>query len=232
MSAFISHAYADRISILTDGAFFQPDGTIVHLAKKVEILPNHNIAITGRGSSLEFVASVISQFIHLSGNEASKFSTDDMLDVIRAGFIALSDQGECVAEFLIAAWSETEGPQHFLALCHKSAPDVTPFELWSPGPGTQLSAGPVVKPSDVGATDEDLYSPDYPERFGAKLIGAMRSQPAFTPGGDKPIYAVGGRADLTVVSATGVTTKLLATWDETIGAKIDPATEAHIDPVD
>ncbi len=229
VSAILSFAYADRVHILTDGAFTDASGTLVGTACKVEILPRHKIAITGRALLAEKIYGVIAKFVHLSANEAADFTTDDMLEVIEAGFATLADQGEFPGEFFIGAWSEAHGPLHFFVPCHGACGKrARPFDMFNPGAGTQMSAGPELDLKGMGISLDELQSADFPEIFGAEIIGAMRASGSIAMGASSPSFNVGGRADLTTVSAGGVTSTLLKTWDEDVpGGKIQPSGRTH-----
>jgi hypothetical protein len=62
-----------------------------------------------------------------------------------------------------------------------------------------------------------------PERDGLALLEAQRRLP-YSP--DEPACFVGGFAELTTVSAAGITQKRLRTWPDRIGEKISLAEAA------
>lgn len=222
MSGFYSFVYPDCVQLLTDGAFLDEAGILRCIDSKVIAFPDHSIAITWRAADAaraRFVLRDLGEFIDGYGRCDG---TDSILMFTREFFKRLSTEGTIEAEFLIAAFSETEGPCHFIVQCHRHW-DIPSFELVSPG--VQIGGGPQIGFEDLAhlhLTADDVASSRFPERFGADVIGAMRAKRGKIPGSAKEIYGIGGRCDLTTVSANGASTRQLCRWDDPIGSLIDP----------
>ncbi|WP_028748022.1 hypothetical protein [Rhizobium mesoamericanum] len=229
MSSFFTFAANGKAQVLTDGAWLHPDGRLLAVDKKVFAFPNHPVAIVGRGTSATEVAEIIAHLVELSRTKAN-WSVERMLDGVRMLFVLLSDRGEFKADFLIAAWTPKGGPQHFYVPCCGEREGFPLFELTQIEPGLQMSS-PAILPEELahlGITAEDVAEPDFLERHGAEIMRAMRSKRDRIPGSDVDMFLVGGRCDLTTVSATGVSTKTLCTFDDVVGELIDPAVRATL----
>lgn len=101
--------------------------------------------------------------------------------------------------------------------------DLPSFALIKAGP--QIAGGPAVSWDDLAHLDlgdDDPASPDFPERYGAEIIGAMRQKPGEVPGGSKPIFGVGGLCTLTTVTQSGVSVRDLCRFPDEIGRAIAP----------
>jgi hypothetical protein len=225
LSAFFSFTHGDTAYLLADGGYFRPDGTLVHVDRKVWALPNHAIVITGRGTSALQVGEIVGHLLHLSENEGAKGTVDEMLEGISLLFDLLSDGGPFKADFVIAAHSETKGAVHFHVQCHDTA--ARAFELIPGAPDEQISS-PAVVAADLtklrGLTLGDIAAA--PEANGIELMQIMRGKLARVPGEEKELHRVGGRIDLAVVGKGGVTIKQIATWPDECGKPIDPTIRA------
>lgn len=223
MSAFYSFRYPDRVQLLTDGAHFDENGNLIGVGGKVFISSHFPMAITSRGTaavSYELLANLE----YLTDTMVSVTSVDEMLDVTRWYFSGLKEQGRAFnSEFLIAAFSEEHGPCHFYVHCHGHR-DLQAFELLDLGEqicgGSSAISWQDLAHLNLGAND--LASPDFPETYGIDIMNALRRQRGTVPGSDLNIFMVGGRCDLTTVTAAGAASKTLCNWDDQIGKPIDP----------
>lgn len=226
MSSFFTFTSDGRAQILSDGAWLHPDGRLYAVDKKTWAFPSHPIAITARGTSASQVGEIVAHLLELSRTKPN-WSVDRMLDGIRMLFVLLSDRGEMPADFLIAAWSPKAGAVHYyVPCCHREAFPL--FELTRLDPSQQMSS-PALSPADLahlGISADDTAAHDFLERHGAEIMRAMRQKRDSIPGSDVDMFLVGGRCDLTTVSAAGVSTKTLCTFDDEIGKLIDPSREA------
>lgn len=215
MSAFYCVNYGDRIEILTDGAFYKPDGTLITTLEKVWRSPSLPVAIVGRGScELQAYAETVL-------NDLDNASVDAVFE--RAAAIALRlNEIERIDHFeaVIAGFSETHGPLFVYFNTHKAYPQFEPFKPYV--------VGPVFGGGSVPAA-EDIIGLDIADGLavcGVPLFEAMRKVPGANPTRpDLPdVYGIGGHVDLTVIAASGASTKRLHTWPEDIvGQKIAPA---------
>lgn len=224
MSAFFSFQYPNSIQILTDGGFFDDDGVLRHVSQKIMCIAGLPIAIAGRGA-VDEVFRLPERFNRFVGDLTHLTSADIALTALRDYFFACQEtDGTCLAEYLIAAFSERDGAQHFYVQMHGLYDHMPVFEMVNPG--QQITAGPTISWHDLehlGLSGDEIASEDFPERFGAEIMEAMRQKRACLPGSNHSFYGVGGQCDLTTVSTDGVCTKTLRVWHDPIGKPVFPA---------
>ncbi|WP_242221210.1 hypothetical protein [Shinella zoogloeoides] len=212
MSAFYALAYSDRIELLTDGAIYSDDGTLVDIRMKVHLSEDVPLVITGRGSSA-VVDLFAAGMIALSGCG----NVDHALQEIDAMLQRRADQGAPEeAEWLLASISETRGPMLlYAATADLYGYGLEPWRLHDVG--KEWGGGPAV---DCGDIDASCGLRD----CGAELFERMRQVSAPNPAKPDlpPIHGIGGHVDLTTVLADGCTVERLHTWPDTVGEKIDP----------
>jgi hypothetical protein len=217
MSCFLAVTYADRVELLTDGAWYEPDGTLIKFAEKVWRSPFLSMAITARGDM--DAAGLVAGTIIASGMALSFDDTIRAIEQMLVARRAAPPQAVNHYELLIAGISETRGPIQFTfgTLAYDGA---AAFTLAS---RPAMYAGPGMVPAEVaglgkGAFDEGLGV------HGADFMEIARQHPSTSPAHpDEPLlYGIGGHVDLTVVTAAGVTTTRLRTWPDVIGEKINP----------
>ena len=213
MSAFYAMAYGDRVELLTDGAVYLGDGTLIDIREKVWRSPSLPLAITGRGSmAIEAFAETILAM------------PDDSVDAVIERTNALLEQAKTVVssapcEVLIAGISETDGP--FLAFFTTADiyPNLASFVLHDVG--RELGGGNALAAEElasVGSAEDGLAG------MGVALFEAMRRKPGLNPTVPNlpSVYGIGGHVDLTVISAGGTETTRLHTWPDVVGEKIKP----------
>lgn len=226
MSAFFSFQYDDCIQLLTDGGFFDAHGNLVHVGSKVMRVSGMPIVLSGRGvvSDVFSLPATIEKRI---GNLGLLGTVDRVLDALREMFRGIAkDHGHIDVEYIVAAWSETAGPQHYFVHLHGHWP--TPaFELANLG--AQMAGGPPVAWDDIahlGLTAEDVASSDFPSVHGVAVMNAMRGKLGRIPGTESNIYGVGGLCELTTVSEQGVASRFLCHYPDQLGKPVDPAQQA------
>lgn len=227
MSAFYSFAYPDRVHVLADGGLFDDDGVLQRVERKIFAFHGLPVVVTGRGASASLVFEIIGDLVATVGQIARFDDAAAALSIVGSFFRNLGTRHASLdVEFLIAAYSALEGPQHFIVPCHDRY-GLRPFDMASPG--WQIGAGPAIGLDDLqhaGISADAVASPDFPERYGLEIMAAMRRKPACLPGSDRAFHAVGGRCDLATVSAGGVAIRMLGRWDDQPGKLIDPRTAA------
>ncbi|MEQ8450434.1 MAG: hypothetical protein RIB97_12190 [Nitratireductor sp.] len=106
MSAFYAVNYGDRIEILTDGAVYMEDGTLIGTREKVVRLASIPAAITARGA-LEPMDAV-GLYLEMVGTITDSF---DMTMVQLGSLIEkMKAQGAPPFEMVICGISEESGP--------------------------------------------------------------------------------------------------------------------------
>jgi len=226
MSAFFSFQYPDCVQLLTDGGFFDTEGNLIHVGSKVMKLPGMPIAMSGRGTASDVFHLAETIGAHI-GKLVPLGSVDRILDGIREIFQStVRNLGSRQAEFIVAAWSEALGPQHYFVHLHGHYP--TPaFELANLG--AQIAGGPAISWADIshlGVTAGDLADSGFPLIHGVGVMNAMRGKQGRVPGTERDIYGVGGLCELTTVSRTGVQSRILCRYPDELGKPVDPKRQA------
>lgn len=225
MTGFIVKPFHDRVEILSDGALYSEDGTLLGTAEKVIPSGLVPLAVVGSGSTKDIAA--LSQVVLLAAAVTRSFDkTVDMLQSALAG-IALSAKDDTRLRFVVAGISEAHGPVAYV---------VSTFaEAGSTIPAFHLKRMPSIFAQGAYPTAEQ-YAAYFEasgraidvnrglERDGVFLIGAMREQkiPNPTNPDAPPTHNIGAHVDLTVIRTDGVTSKRLHTWPDVIGQPITP----------
>ncbi|QBK30772.1 hypothetical protein [Roseitalea porphyridii] len=223
MSAYYLIVREDRVEMLTDGAVYREDGTLIDIQCKSLPVGDLPLAITGRGemAALEAMEAAL-RVVGASG------SVDRVIAYLQA---MLGDErrreqlGRYEHELILAGVSDAGTPFAMMYTTHAAYADMHPFTLYDIGP--EYGGGPAIDPAKLPFTPDDFVAAgnDAMRRFGADIVEAMRRQKAPNPAKpDLPeIYGIGGHCDLTTVTADGVEIERLRTWPDQIGEKIEPA---------
>jgi hypothetical protein len=222
MSAFLSFPFADRIELLADGATCLPSGAFIKATDKITASPYVPLAVTGRGQhgDLRKLTEII---IRLSACG----SVDDTIDAIAGSLDDVRDDpGEQPAhnfEIVIAAFSETRGPCHYMfsSFEGEGRPAWTLLD-WS---GEVIGGGPTFTEADIAATGLNAESfADGAAAPGLVLMEHMRRQPGsdWTNPNGVHAYWIGGHVDHAVISAEGVTITRIREWQDQPFRPIDP----------
>lgn len=229
MTLAISLLHEDRIELLSDGAIYEPDGTITEIREKVKVSNRIPMAIqaVGHAPAGDILGTF---FIGLTDH----YSFDETINLIAT--MLEKQKGREIPEgknfgFFISGISESLGPCHYFTW---SLPveSYEQFDLirWS---GRELGNSSGITEEEIaaiGITEEVYESGAFDFRtYGLPIAEAMRRTKAtnfMEP--DKPArYIVGGFLQLTTITASGTFTELLQIWpDDEVGKPIDPfATE-------
>lgn len=222
MSAFYAVAYEDRVELLTDGAIYQPDGTLTDIRRKVWTSDRLPMAITGRGDSglVEVMANVMLTVSCIGTFDKAVERIDGMLQR-RAEKGAHAD-----FEMVICGISETRGPVIYY-FATVNAHGIDGFEPWRlhrmPGEfggGNPLTDDEIASLGDASTGLLDVAVP---------LFNTMRMKKGVNPVSPDlpPLYGIGGHIDWTIVAANGAETMRIHEWPDVIGEKIDPAREGR-----
>ncbi|BBD37532.1 hypothetical protein Amn_24120 [Aminobacter sp. Y103A] len=216
MSAFYALCHDDRVELLTDGARYHDDGTLVEICRKVWTSPCLPLAVTGRGGGA--VEAYTKAIVGLS----ALGTFDDVIESVQR-LVTRSTRFDIAepAEVVIAGISETRGPciLYFATTNAYGLEGFEPFVISDAG--REFGGGAPLEPSEAeairsrGSTLREL---------GVDLFEAMRRKKGKNPARpDLPDhYGIGGHVDLTVVSSGGCTVERLHTWDDEVGKPIDP----------
>jgi len=234
MSAFIVSDYSDRIHMLTDAAQYDQHGVLTGVVSKVWKSERVPVAITGRGyrQLVEGYAQLLTGIADDAG------SVDRALPHWKEQLAFMRDQHrEGSFSLMIAAWSETAGPRVYSCTSDlRGSLDSQVFELTERRSGAFHMSGDVDWDRVYDTSKVRIDSPDFLVRHGVDLMEMMRRQPATLaiehPDQKTGRYSVGGRCDLTTVTAKGVATRTLHIWPDRIGEPINPfSQEKNIVPL-
>ncbi|MHA6644573.1 hypothetical protein [Mesorhizobium sp. A623] len=223
MSAFMTVNYGDRIEMLTDGAVYEPDGTLLDIREKVYRLTAVPAALTSRGEigALDAVGLYLDTVAMVAGFDGAMERLPSLIDKMK-------ESGAPAFEAIIAGISEQDGPVVAYFSTVKAYPEFEPFMLYRIympdfGGGAELTPKEMIA---AGLTPGDFK--DGLAGRGADVMELMRKKKGGNPTApDLPeIHGIGGHVDLTVIRADGVTTTRLRTWPDQIGQKINPFTDA------
>ncbi|MEQ1953604.1 hypothetical protein [Mesorhizobium sp. CN2-181] len=235
MSAFISASSPEGIAVLTDGAIYDATGTIRGIERKITAAKNKPFAVTSRGHhniGKQF-ADILCTAVDFSGSVDMLLEhLPEVLEGLKAKAASYGRelQEHEVNQFLIACWSETRGPLHMAFETAQTPYNITdaPFTIKELGP-VQI-AGTGISTDDIRAHGLRVKRPDetvfaYLRETGAEYMEIMRNVAGvinWRGDGQRLRHCIGGRCDLTLVSAAGVTTETLRVWDDKIGRDIKP----------
>lgn len=219
MSAFMTVNYGDRIEMLTDGAVYEPDGTLIDIREKVYRLSSVPAAVTFRGAigPLEAVGLYLDTVAAIVGFDGAMEHLPAFIDKMRLENIP-------AFEIIIAGISEQDGPVVAYFNTFPAYPEFEPFKLYRVDL-PDFGGGSPITPKDLiaaGLTPGD-FKDGLAER-GADFMEIMRRQKGTNPTApDLPeIHGIGGHVDHTVIRPDGVTTTRLRTWPDVVGEKINP----------
>ena len=220
MTAFILCPYADRVEILSDGAAYSPDGVFLGSHCKVMASDVVPLAVVGSGTISE--TSLLAAMI-LATAEATR-SVDETLSLLAGSLDAVRARatGGTGMRMAIGAISETRGPVCYVfSTFTDTASNVPAFTLQEMRRCFAQGAAP---------TGEDMaeYGPlsigDGLKKDAVFMLDSMRRQRMTNPAAPdrEPFYSVGGHIDMTVIRADGYEQRVLHTWPDVVGEKIDP----------
>lgn len=216
MSAFYAVAYGDRIELLTDGAIYTDDGTLVGIHEKYFCSDYVPLAITGRGE-WAVVEAFASAIVALSACG----SFDRTIDLV-AEFLNQKKTAGVPApcEIIVTGISETDGPT-ILYFSTTDAYNLPGFEPWTLfDVGQEWGGGSSLGEAELAGIDASAGLAD----CGVALFEAMRRKPGVNPiRPDLPqLYGIGGHVDLTTITKDGCVTRRLRVWPDIVGEKIAP----------
>lgn len=217
MSAFYALAFDDRVELLTDGAIYADDGTLLDIRHKVWTSDRLPLAITGRGN-FGMVEAMATAMLFA----ASIGTFDEAVERIDGVLRRRAEKGAPADfEVVLVGISETRGPViYYAASCDAHGAGLEPWQLHDAG--REIGGGNVVDASDLDASDGLL-------NIGVELFERMRAVPGPNPTRpDLPdLYGIGGHLDWTVVAANGAETMRIWEWPDVIGEPIDPEREGR-----
>lgn len=225
MTLVYSVAHDDCAQILSDGAHYLPDGTLVDISSKIFASPWIPLAAVSAGSTA--AGNAVCEAIV----EISAIGSFDLAITMAAEIVprmnGMVPEGHDFM-LIIAGISETRGPCQFMALT-KSAFDMPAYTLLDAGKevgsGAHIDAAAL---KSIGITPEiaQASGSDFLRSHGGVFADWARHQKGknwLIPDDWEPIYGIGGFLELTTITPDGCETERLMTWHEDqVGHKIQP----------
>jgi hypothetical protein len=228
MSAFLAVNYGDRIELLTDGAVYTEDGTLIATREKVVRITSIRCAITARGAIEPLDA--IGLYLEIVGAITGSF--DATMMQLESLVTKMKDQGGPAFEMVICGISETDGPVIAYFCTAKAYPQLEPFTLYRIY-DAELCGGAALDTATelpaAGITAESVK--DGLAAKGADIMELMRRKPGPNPIRPDlpPVYGIGGHVDLTVIRTDGLATTRLRIWPDVVGARINPHSQEALE---
>ncbi|MCM2399429.1 hypothetical protein NBH19_25415 [Rhizobium sp. S95] len=213
MSGMLSVVQKDRIHLVADAAFYDPDtGILTGIGPKIWPFPKINAAFSSRGSALSFPL-----FRHLL--EAIELATfDDFVSVAPDAFQSLySMLGAETCEVMVAGFSTArDRPEVYWWCNHKGWDGLEPGNVYRLEGVSQFGLDRDDLPSAEAFTPTDAVS--------AFQKGREHLSDLHCGAADVPFmaHAIGGGVLHIELTADGCNGSWLHEWPDVIGEKIDP----------
>ncbi|HEY4200057.1 MAG TPA: hypothetical protein VGM83_05815 [Devosiaceae bacterium] len=221
MSSIVVLRQTDRVSVLTDGAAYRNDGTIVGENAKVYALPHLNAVITVRGSQAAFAMIAGWLTCNVFAYNDLRHSLPEILSVLTPA----DGAGETI-EVVVAGFTNAGGADSFFIVNHDRHPEAPILKALTIGGISMMPGGDSVKVAveplfPVPMTNVDQLDP---EEIGLAIMGAQRQILDDVPGLLRAAKAhlVGRFAQMTSIYRDHIDTRILKRWPDPIGDKINP----------
>jgi hypothetical protein len=226
MSLFLSLCRSDSVEVLTDGASYDENGTIVDVGEKVVSVNSPPLVITSRG--FKYLTDKAEGFVKELCEGMKSFDealaiTEMSLGVLKDFCEGLKAHADAPAHYdidmMIAGVSEANGPTvAYWATRPQPNAGLDPYHLYRFKTGLLLDL-----PMSAQTHEEIVSMGGYSNPAVAVRAGEHFRRTLHSLRQDKAPMIVGGHLDLTVVTAKGVSTSRVHVWDDDkIGRPIDP----------
>jgi len=235
MSSVVAICQTDAIHLVTDGALYDDDGTVVGFNSKVIPLHLANSVLALRGASwaaapLELILGAASSFDQ---------AIERLPDLMERMIVQFNEKlGPDVSwvdrdfEVTIAGWSSKYG-RFVVAVASSFAPDdpndttsdshQPGYQQFIPREAPRAYTAPLI---DVqGVLGREIATMGDVNELNGEVDGlALHCAQRVTPGiyCGKPRHLIGGFAELTTITRDGLKSKILREWPDAVGKKIAP----------
>jgi hypothetical protein len=226
MSAINVIQQTRQVHVLTDGAAYHPDGRLIMVGPKISIVPHLACAISFRGPKsarpvlTEVMANAASTY------DGLKMCIGELLRDCAQIYGPLFDECRLGPDFevIVSGWSEARGPEAYLLPTHNryggGSFEAMPLEGVTCLPNDETTHPEIVKVlAGLEADDVD------PERHGLAVMEIQRAHPFAHEGFSEGFCGVGGFAQLTTVTADGISTRIVRRWPDVVGERFGSSTE-------
>lgn len=228
MTAISAVAHSTGAFLMSDSATYDQEGVVTRFSPKTVTFPHLGlaVAVTGAACNGEEVARIIRDFS--SYEEVMAKIADALHDAWDDGAFDVGDDEASHLHVVLAGWSHDRKRGE---VCYISTTDNLGHPAFTPSNKTSI-----ISPSigEDGMRALGFTKPDGsvgikcgPDEFLTRIIEYQRTMPWPVPGHAETVkYIVGNTADLTVISAAGITQRVVLRWADSIGQPIDPAATA------
>lgn len=210
--------------LLTDSGYFHPDGRLAFLRPKTLELPGLRVAIAARGhvyaretlgpmiaaaspfNQAELLGMLPDLLFQAMANDGAFLKGDAPLWAATTLYVVYFDQQRGRAGGLILSSSALGLPDDYEPFSYIPVTDTL-------APGVDVDAA-LGRPACL--SDPQSFNA---EQDGLTIAEAQRREPWSFNGLPKAIYAAGA-VRMTTVDATGVSTRILRTWPDRVGARV------------
>ncbi|MEN3793376.1 hypothetical protein [Fulvimarina sp. MAC3] len=238
MSAYATLCRPDAGYLWTDGAIYDADTRLVQVSRKAHPVAGKPLVVTGRGGTalpILFAELLASEDLTIDALATEgEAITGRFLDE-HAGYIAsLEEAGAMIdpqrrqaSDLVVIGWSERLVAPLVVLRTTWPEEDGILFKIGEQfsAPAISAKAGRRLAMRLGGASSA---SEVHPRAYGLALFDTMRKTPGDAALGYEGVYAVGGHVLETVVTAEGVSQRIIQTWPDKIGEWIDPRADSML----
>lgn len=204
--------------LLTDGAGYDIEGTLLSPTTKVQMLPHLNAAVAGRGAAaLPAIYAQALGSVSDSFDEAKGKAVQCLREVSPLFGLHPTDGLEVV----VAGISEARGPEAYAIFSHDrygiEPYTIADFDMLGMTPGECVSEFLASLPNGAETDPNDID----PAVDGLRLLEMQRGTKVDSQIGNASV--VGCFAQLTTITRDGISTRILKRWDDVRGQKIGTA---------
>lgn len=231
MSALMSIKVGGTIQLFTDGASYEPDGTIVSFVRKVLVGKKTAVAIGIRGFgrlALDAACNLVNTADEV-GPEAFLVHLENIAGQLQE--ISSSLPRESQFQYMIALGQPGKGVRHLGLHCVPEFSAMPYCQLVELGDltasGSHFTAAELFQRGILPARGDPTQ---WARTCGLQIMEMMRSRPAerlpgYEGGHD---YVIGGHVDLATVTERRATVQRIRVWPDKVGEKIDPAARSNV----
>jgi hypothetical protein len=223
MSTIVTMVTSKSVFVWTDGGSWDESGVLTEISRKCSDVPGTTMVVTGRG------LVIIGDFFleYLVAAEVTEAQVVDEGERLFERFLK-SDWGEealayeAPFDFCLAGWNSRDARPFVVTYHYRPGEPAKYFVI------TDEFSLPGLPDKEVARVRREVgvgldYDRIDPLAFGKAMMGAMRRTPFKWWVDKQEVCIVGGHILQTEVSAAGVTHRIVHTWPDKIGERIDPA---------
>jgi hypothetical protein len=219
MSAYIAQRNNDRVTILSDAAFYDKNLIVRRIGSKIEEIGKFNSVMVSRGDldiCLKSTNGLRQMWRAADHFDIAIVALEQQLNRLNIG----GDQRPL--EFILAGVSETGGPMLF-AWTNRKVEGIEPHKLHIIRDVIQIGFVPSAEHLEAWHERGGI------DGMGIEMMELMRNQVSEPiTSGSKSGYIVGGFVERVDVTQDGISRRIEKDWGDQVGQPINPASTAAI----